>query len=148
MVGGLSEMRILVSTSWERNIRRIGSLQSSISDPVGEAAGDADMVGDGLLRLGSDDQEALDRGGSSKHHRLGVFWIAFPTMLSPSSFPLTSNNMSEGRARKVMQEWNKPLKIMASFGTHTLPKARFSLAVSRSTRPVKRGSSVRTLILS
>lgn len=54
-------MRILMLTSWERNIRRIGSLQSSISDPVGEAVGDADTVGDGLLRLESDDQEALDR---------------------------------------------------------------------------------------
>jgi hypothetical protein len=93
-------MRILMLTSWERNIRRIGSLQSSISDPVGEVVGDADMVGDGLLRLESDDEEALDRGGSSKHHRLGVFWIAFPTMLSPSSFPLTSNKMSgEGEKR-------------------------------------------------
>jgi hypothetical protein len=100
LVGGLSEMRILMLTSWERNIRRIGSLQSSISDPVGEAVGDADMVGDGLLRLESDAQEALDRGHSSKQYRLGVFWIAFPTMLSPSSFPLTSNRMSEGRARK------------------------------------------------
>jgi hypothetical protein len=64
LVGGLSEMRILMLTSWERNIRRIGSLQSSISDPVGEAVGDADMVGDGLLRLESDAQEALDRGHS------------------------------------------------------------------------------------
>ena len=141
-------MRILMLTSGERNIRRIGSLQSSISDPVGEAVGDVDMVGDGLLRLGSDDQESLDRGGSSKHHRLGVSWIAFPTMLSPSSFPFISNNMSEGMAREEMQEWYEPLKIMASFGTQTLPKARFSLAVSRSTRPVRRGSSVRTLILS
>ena len=73
LAGGLSEMRILMLTSWERNIRRIGSLQSSISDPVGEAVGEADMVGDGLLRLESDVQEALDRGGSSKHHRLGAF---------------------------------------------------------------------------
>ena len=90
-MGGLSEMRILMLTSWDRNIRRIGSLQSSISDPVDDTVGDADMVGDGLLRLESDDKEAFDREGSSKHHRLGVSWIAFPTMLSPSSFPLTSN---------------------------------------------------------
>jgi hypothetical protein len=148
LVGGLSEMRILMLTSWERSIRRIGSLQSSISDPVDEAVGDAEMVGDEQLRLGSDNQEALDRGGSSKHHRLGVFWISFPTMLSPSSFPLTSNKMSEGRARKGIQEWDKPLKIMASFGTQTLPKVRFSLAVSRNTRPVRCGLSVKTLILS
>ena len=70
MVGGLAGMRSLMLTSWERNIRRIGSLQSSISDPVGEAVDDADMVGDGLFRLDSDDQDPLDRGGSSKHHRL------------------------------------------------------------------------------
>jgi len=73
LAGGLSEMRILMLTSWERNIRRIGSLQSSISDPVGETVGDADIVGDELLRLESDVREALDRGGSSKHHRLGAF---------------------------------------------------------------------------
>ena len=48
LIGGLSEMRILMLTSWERNILKIGSLRSSISNPVGEAVGDADMVGDGL----------------------------------------------------------------------------------------------------
>jgi hypothetical protein len=90
-------MRILLLASWERNIRRIGSLQSSISDPVGEAVGD---VGDGILRLESDEQEALDRGDSSKHHRLGVFWMALPTMLSPSSFPVTSNRSVRGEDEK------------------------------------------------
>ena len=93
-------MRMLMLRSWQCNIRRIGSLQSSISDPVDEAVGDADMVGDGILRLESDDQEALDKEGSSKHHRLGVFWIAFPTILSPSSFPLTSNKVVRGEGEK------------------------------------------------
>jgi hypothetical protein len=89
LVGGLSEKRML--TSCERNIRRTGSLQSRNRAPVGEVIGVAVVVGDGLLRSGSDGQEALDSGGSSKHHKLGVFVMTEPMMSSPSSFPHTSN---------------------------------------------------------
>jgi hypothetical protein len=73
--------------------------------------------------------------------------MAAPTMLSPSSFPQTSDKMSEGE-KKEKKDRNEPLKIMASFGTQTLPKARVSSAVSRNTRPVSPGLSVRTLIFS
>ena len=92
----LSKMRILILTPFERNIRRIGSLQSPNRAPVGDVVGVAVVVGDGLLRSGSDGQEALDSEGSSKHHKLGVFLMAEPMMFSPSSFPHTSNNLLGG----------------------------------------------------
>ena len=139
LVGGLAEMRML--TSGERNIWRIGSLQSPFSNVV--VLGVVFVVGGGLLRLG--DRDEGDSGGSSRHHRFCVSWMAAPTTLSPSSFPQTSSKMSE--ARKGDNEEHEPLKIIASFGTQTLPKARVSLAVSRNTRPVGPVLSVRTLIL-
>ena len=74
----------------ERNIRRIGSLQSPFSNDG--VVGVVFEVGDGLLRLG--DREEGDGGSSSRHH-MGVSWMAAPTMLSPSSFPQTSDEMSE-----------------------------------------------------
>jgi hypothetical protein len=80
-------------TSEERNIRRIGSLQSSFSN-VG-VLGVVFVVGGGLLRL--DGRDEGDGGGSSRHHRFCVSWMAAPTMLSPSSFPQTSSKMSEAR---------------------------------------------------
>jgi len=131
LVIDLSKMRKVMLTpgSCERNIRRIGSLQSPNRAPVGEVIGVAVVVGDELLRSGSDGQEALDSEGSSKHHKLGVSLMSEATMFSPSSLPNTS------------------LKIMASLETQTLPKARFNISVSRNTRPV-RGLSVRTLIWS
>ena len=57
LMGGLIEMRML--TSGERNIWRIGSLQSVNSNPVEEVVGVAIVVGDGLLRTdeGDDDRE-------------------------------------------------------------------------------------------
>jgi hypothetical protein len=88
---------MLMLTSGERNIRRIGSLQSPNRAPVGEVIGVAVrvVVGDSklLLRSGRDGQGALDSGGSSKHHKLGVFLMTEPMMFSPSSFPHTSNKM-------------------------------------------------------
>ena len=87
-------------TSFKRNIRRIGSLQSTNSSPVGEVISVAVVVGDGLLRSDSDDQESLDGGDSSKHHKLGVFSMAVPTMFSPSSFPHMSNKMLGGEKKK------------------------------------------------
>ena len=98
LVGGLSEMRMLMLTSFKRNIRRIGSLQSTNSSPVGEVISVAVVVGDVLSN--SDDQEALDGSGSSKHHKLGVFSMAVPTMFSPSSFPHMSNKMLGGEKKK------------------------------------------------
>jgi hypothetical protein len=92
-VGDLSNMRMLILTPCEHNIRRIGSLQSPNRAPVGEVVGVTVVVGDGLLRSGGDGQELLDSGGSSKHHKLGVFSMAEPMMFSPSSFPHTSNKM-------------------------------------------------------
>ena len=50
LIGGWVEMRML--TSGERNIWRIGSLQSANSNPVEEVVGVATVVGDGLLRFG------------------------------------------------------------------------------------------------
>jgi hypothetical protein len=94
LIGGLVEMRML--TSGERNIWRIGSLQSVNSNPVEEVVGVAVVVGDGLLRF-----DERDGGGSVKHHKLGVSWMAAPTMLSPSSFPQTSENMSESEKRDI-----------------------------------------------
>jgi hypothetical protein len=60
LVGDLSNMRKVMSTpgSCERNIRRIGSLQSPNRAPVGEVIGVAVVVGNELLRSGSDGQEA------------------------------------------------------------------------------------------
>jgi hypothetical protein len=92
-VGDLPKMRRLILTPCERNIRRIGSLQSPNKAPVGDVVGVAVVVGDRLLRSGSDGQEELDSEGSSKHHKLGVFLMAEPMMFSPSSFPHTSNKM-------------------------------------------------------
>ena len=86
-------MRMSMLTSGERSIRRIGSLQSPNRAPVGEVIGVAVVAGDVLLRSGSDSQGALDSGGSSKHHKLGVFLMTEPMMFSPSSFPHTSNKM-------------------------------------------------------
>ena len=86
-------MRML--TSWESNIRRIGSLQSPFSN-VG-VVGVVVVEDDGLLRSG--DREVGDGGGSSNHHRLGMSWMASPTMLSPSSFPPTSKKMSESEKK-------------------------------------------------
>jgi hypothetical protein len=143
-VGGLSEKRMLMLTSGERNIRRIGSLQSPNRAPVGEVIGVAVVAGDVPLRSGSDGQGASDSGDSSKHHKLGVFLMTEPMTFSPSSFPHTSNKML--RSEKRNTERYEPLKIMASFGTQMLPNFRFHLAVSTTTRPVRRRSSVRTLI--
>jgi hypothetical protein len=145
-VGDLPEMRMLILNPCKRNIRRIGSLQSPNRAPVGEVVGVAVVVGDGLLRSGGDGQEALDSSGSSKHHKLGVFVMAEPMMFSPSSFPHTSNKVLGVKNRNT--ERYEPLKIIASLGTQTFPKARFPLAVSRNSRPVRPGLSVRTLIFS
>lgn len=136
---------MLILTPCERNIRRIGSLQSSNRAPVEEVVGVAVVVGDGLLRSGGDGQGAIDGEGSSKHHKLGMFSMSEPTMFSPSSFPHTSNKMLGGEKREQRKRY-KPLKIIASLGTQTFPKARFFLAVSRNNRPVTPGLSVRTLI--
>jgi hypothetical protein len=100
LVGDLPEMRMLILTPCDRNIRRIGSLQSHNRAPVGEVVGVAVVVGDGLLRSGGDGQEALDSEGSSKHHKLGVFSMAEPMMVSPSSFPHTSNKMLGGEKKE------------------------------------------------
>jgi hypothetical protein len=98
LIGGLVEMRML--TSGESNIWRIGSLQSVNSNPFEQVVGVAAVVGDGLLRIDEgDDGEVRDGGGSVKHHKLGVFWMASPTLLSPSRFPQTSEKMSEGERR-------------------------------------------------
>ena len=99
-MGDLSEMRRLILTPCERNIRRIGSLQSPNRSPVGEVVGVAVVVGDGLLRSGSDGQEASDSEGSSKHHKLGVLLRAEPMLFSPSSFPQTSNRMLGGEEKE------------------------------------------------
>jgi hypothetical protein len=103
-VGDLSKMRklMLILTSCERNIRRIGSLQSPNRAPVGEVIGVAVVVGDDseLLRSGSDGQGASDSKGSSKHHKLGVFLMAESMMFSPSSFPHTSNKMLRGEKKE------------------------------------------------
>jgi hypothetical protein len=85
-MGGLVEMRML--TSGERNISRIGSLQSVNSNPFEQVVGVAVMFSDGLLRIDNgDDGEVGDCESSLKHHKLGVPWMAAPTMVSPSSFP-------------------------------------------------------------
>ena len=99
-MGHLSEMRMLISTSSERNIRRIGSLQSPNRAPVEDVVGVAVVVGDGLLRSGSVGEGVLDSKGSSKHHKLGVFSMAETMMFSPSSFPHTSNKMLGGEKRE------------------------------------------------
>ncbi len=85
-------------TSGERNIWRIDSLQSVNSNPVEEVVGVAVGVDDGLLRFDEGDDDR-DGGGSVKHHKLGVSWMAAPTMLSPSSFPQASEKMSEDEKR-------------------------------------------------
>ena len=140
MVGGLAEIRMFTLLK-ERNIRRIGSLQSPFNNDG--VVGVVFEVGDGLLRLG--DREEGDDGSSSRHHTGVSFSMAAPTMLSPSSFPPTSDKMSESGKRGKTR--HKPLKIIASLGTQTLPKARDSVDVSRNTRPVGPELSVRTLIL-
>jgi hypothetical protein len=89
LIGGLVEMRML--TSGERNISRIGSLQSVNSNPFEQVVGVAVVVSDELLRFDEgDDGEVRDGGSSLKHHKLGVSLMTFPTLLSPSSFPQTS----------------------------------------------------------
>ena len=136
-------MRIL--TSRDCNIRRIGSLQSRISIPSAEVICVAVTVSDSVFRrnfllrcFGRDGRR------SSKHHRLGIPLMATSTMLSPSRFPQTSNEVSE---REKQHKRYRPLKTMASFGIQTLPKARVSLSVSRNTWPVSFGLSMRTLTL-
>jgi hypothetical protein len=90
-----------ILTSWERTIRRIGSLHSlqscirCIRFSSTKVVGVAVMVGDGPFRFGEDtDGEVGDCRGSSKYHRLDVSWISAPTIFSPSSFPQTSNKLS------------------------------------------------------
>lgn len=102
----LSKMRMLILTPCERNILRIGSLQSPNRAPVGEVVGVAVVVGDGLLRSGSDGQEALDSEGSSKHHKFGVLLMAEPMMFSPSSFPHTSN-MTLGMRKRNTERYER-----------------------------------------
>ena len=88
-VGGLYVKRKL--TSCDLNIRRIGSLQSHIGIPAAEVICVAAIkVCDGLFWL----DESIE-GSSSKYHRFGISWMAASTMLSPSSFPQTSNKASE-----------------------------------------------------
>jgi len=53
LIGGLVEMRMLISG--ERNIWRIGSLQSVNSNPFEQVVGVAIVVGDGLLRFDEGD---------------------------------------------------------------------------------------------
>jgi hypothetical protein len=103
-VGNLSKMRMLILIPCERNIRRIGSLQSPNRAPVGEVVGVAVVVGDRLLRSDSDGQEAFDSEGSSKHHKLGVLLMAEPMTFSPSSFPHTSDKMLEGEKKEHRKE--------------------------------------------
>ena len=99
-MGDLSKMRMLILTPCERNIRKIGSLQSPNRAPVGEVVGVAVVVGDGLLRSDSDGQGVSDSEGSSKHHKLGVFSMAEPMIFSPSSLPPTSNKMLGGERKE------------------------------------------------
>jgi hypothetical protein len=133
---GLSVMRILVPG--ERNIWRIGSLQSCISTPAAEVICVAVALGDGASSGPKPERP-------TKHHMLGIRWMLAPTTLSPSSFPLRSNNVSESEKK---HKENQPLKIMQSFKAQTLPKTRNFPAVSRNTRPSWYELSVRTLILS
>ena len=53
LIGGLVEMRML--TSGERNISRIGSLQSVNSNPFEQVVGVAVEASDGLLRIDEGD---------------------------------------------------------------------------------------------
>ncbi len=97
LLGGVVVIRRLISKPSDRNIRRIGSLQSHIVSFVpGEVMGVAVMVGDELCE--SAGQEASDSGGSSTHHRLDMPSRSFATILSPSSLPQMSGKiMSRGR---------------------------------------------------
>ena len=101
-MGGLSEKRMLMFAPCGRNIRRIGSLQSPNRAPVEEVIGIAARIGGGLLRSGRNSQagETSGSGGSSKHHKLGVVLMTEPMMLSPSSFPHTSNKMLGGAKKE------------------------------------------------
>ena len=88
-------------TSRDRNIRRIGSLQSHNGIPAAEFICVPDKVCDRPFRS----DESAGRNGSSsktssKHHRLGIRWMAAPTMSSPSRFPQTSNKVSERGGEK------------------------------------------------
>jgi hypothetical protein len=94
LIGGLVEMRML--TSDESNIWRISFLQSVDSDSVEEVVNVSVVLGDGIRFDEGDDGEVEDGGGSVKYRKLGVFWMTASTKLSPSSFPETSEKMSEG----------------------------------------------------
>jgi hypothetical protein len=86
-----------ILTSRDSNILRIGSLQSFIGIPSADVIFIA-AASDGLSRIAERvgrESEARDMGGSSKHHRLGILWMASSTMLSPSSLPLTSEKVLE-----------------------------------------------------
>ena len=79
----------------DRNIWRIGSLQSCIGTPASEVicvavALDADGAG-----LGK------EPAGPTKHHRLGILSMLAPTTLSPSSFPRKSNKVSEMEKKNI-----------------------------------------------
>ena len=106
-MGGVSEKRMLrsIPCDLERNIRRIGSLQSPNRAPIGEVIGVAVVVSGGLLRTRSDGQETSGSGGSSKHHKLGVFLMTEPIMSSPSSLPSTSNKMLGGEKKEYRKVW-------------------------------------------
>ena len=145
LLGGLVEMQML--TSGESNIWRIGSLQSVNLTPVEEVVDAAVVVSDVPLIFdeGDDDRQVGDGGGSVKHHKSGVSWMAAPTMLSPSSFPQTSEKVS-GVKRDNKKENHEPLKIIAFPTFHAFPKARVFLAVLRNIRPAWPRLSLRTLI--
>jgi len=87
---------MFLTSKGKYNIWRIGPVQSQLSN-VGEV-GVIIVVGDAGLRE-ADGLEVPDSGGFSEHHRFGVSRTTAPTMLSPSSFPQTSDKMSEGEKK-------------------------------------------------
>ena len=73
---------INIPSPGDRNIWRIGFVQSGISTPAAEVI---------CVNVVSGDSQ--ERG--TKHHRLGIPRMLAPTTLSPSSFPRWSNKVSE-----------------------------------------------------
>jgi hypothetical protein len=85
---------MFLTSEGEYNIWRIGPVQSPRSTTSGGVVAVVFVVCE------CDGLEVLDSGGFSEHHRLDVPWMASPTMLSPSSFPQTSDKMSGGEKKK------------------------------------------------
>ena len=119
-------MQILRSR--DRNIRRIGSLQSPCSIVATEGICIPITLGDVSRSSESVDWEVYEgqRGGSSIHHSLGVSWKASPTMPSPSSFPQTSNRVSEREKHKTRARTFENNNIFWNPGIAKSPRSIFS----------------------